>query len=133
MTDHILSKNNNKVKARIIFTFIAVVCILGYFYNLDLSQMQICGIKSSFDINCPGCGAQRFLHAISHGRFLEAFMYNCFLGVSLIYILCLLIYCYLPDNKMKAKIGILFQHHITLPEFLAIYFGWFIFRNVFGI
>jgi len=41
-----------------------------------------CPIHATTGIYCPGCGGQRWLHALLQGRFEEAWHYNQLLSVS---------------------------------------------------
>lgn len=38
-----------------------------------------CAFKQATGLDCPGCGTTRALHALLHGRVVEAFLFNPFI------------------------------------------------------
>lgn len=67
-----------------------VVGMLTMLFFLDPSRyvlMPKCPFKLITGWSCPGCGIQRCLHALMHGRWAEALHYNYFLVYSLPYFL----------------------------------------------
>ena len=45
----------------------------------DTIFFPCCPVKVVTGLDCPGCGAQRCLHALLHGRWAEAWHYNALL------------------------------------------------------
>lgn len=71
----------NYIRWPLMILMVAVVILgLVYAYVLDPSKNSKaylpCTFYSSFSLYCPGCGDSRALHALTHGRILEAFDYN---------------------------------------------------------
>ena len=63
------------------FCMVAVVLIgLAYSYFVDPTKSQgatiPCFTYTYTGLYCPGCGDTRALHALTHGRILQAFDYN---------------------------------------------------------
>ncbi|MDE6332354.1 MAG: DUF2752 domain-containing protein [Muribaculaceae bacterium] len=60
--------------------FAAVAIVLFYGLN-DPARVRSpkCVLKVVTGFDCPGCGAQRALHALLHGHICEAWSYNPFL------------------------------------------------------
>ena len=62
-------------------TLIVPILLLGgiVLYNLNPVQywfMPKCPFKLLTGLNCPGCGIQRALYAMLHGKFAEAISYK---------------------------------------------------------
>lgn len=58
---------------------VAVIIGVLVFYSLtdpDSGLMPRCWFKTMTGYDCPGCGAQRSLHALLHGHLTEAVRYN---------------------------------------------------------
>lgn len=69
-------------KARpIIYSAVAVALVAMYFiFDPSVSGwMPKCVFHSLTGYDCPGCGAQRMLHALLHGDFASAWKANAFL------------------------------------------------------
>lgn len=58
------------------FVAVAVLCI--YYYTVDPASGAAprCMLRLLTGYDCPGCGSQRALHALLHGRVAEAWSYN---------------------------------------------------------
>ncbi|MBC7893057.1 MAG: DUF2752 domain-containing protein [Sphingobacteriaceae bacterium] len=60
------------------------------YYRFNPAQeafFPVCVFRKVTGLHCPGCGAQRALHALLHGRFGEAFHNNALLMLALPYAL----------------------------------------------
>lgn len=71
----------NYVRWPLMFCMVAVVLIgLAYSYFVDPTKSQgatiPCFTYTYTGLYCPGCGDTRALHALTHGRILQAFDYN---------------------------------------------------------
>lgn len=56
---------------------VVVIALAIYYYRHDPSSGGLpCVFKTLTGYDCPGCGAQRALHAALHGRFAEALSFN---------------------------------------------------------
>ncbi len=57
--------------------FPIIIIILYYFYNEANSGWSVqCLFHQITGLQCPGCGGQRALHYLLHGKFLTALRYN---------------------------------------------------------
>lgn len=67
----------------IIAIAVAVVVILSatvyWFYDPSTSIFPKCPVYALTGLQCPGCGAQRALHAFLHGDFATAWHFNALL------------------------------------------------------
>lgn len=77
----------NRRKWMVIITVIAAITVGGATYWwFDPSSTMLfprCPVKSLTGWDCPGCGAQRCLHALLHGRWSDAWHYNPLLMVMI--------------------------------------------------
>lgn len=65
---------------------LGAVAIVAYLWAYDPAQHLAprCPFKALTGLDCPGCGSQRALHALLHGRFSEAWHYNAALLPALL-------------------------------------------------
>ena len=88
-----------------------------------------CSFHRFTGYSCPSCGAQRGLHALLNGRFVEAVGHNPFLAVALPYWLFLLLAARVPRLRPL-------HHRITSRSALVLYglltLAWWMARNVYG-
>jgi hypothetical protein len=71
---------------------IAVLAGAVIVYGFDPSRETFfprCPLHSTIGLYCPGCGATRCLHHLSHGRVITAFRYNPLVPVVLGYLAAL--------------------------------------------
>lgn len=70
---------------------LAAVALVAIYALLDPAAYPFpkCSLKALTGLDCPGCGSQRAIHALLHGRVAEAWHYNAalFVGVPLIAVL----------------------------------------------
>lgn len=76
-----------------ILIFVAVL-IYFYFNNpVDKENFYVsCTFKNVTGWDCAGCGAQRSVHYLLHGNWLEALRYNALFVVALPYVFILIYY-----------------------------------------
>ena len=122
--------NNKKI---VVIWMVIAVSIVGCIYYLfnpsSTGWVWKCPVKAMTGYDCPSCGNQRLLHALLHGRIVEAFHYNPFTMLSLPYVIPLLLT--LRSNKgFPLKI----RRIVQAPVALYIYSGaiclWWVLRNV---
>lgn len=92
--------------------------------------MPKCPLHLLTGLSCPGCGMQRFLHAMLHGHPLEALHYNYFLVLALPYVLLLTVEWALPYGHVRDRLARLTGHRYVLWGYLAAFALWFVVRNV---
>ena len=119
--------------------YLVILIILAggiVFYFLDPSRYLFvpkCPFKLLTGFSCPGCGFQRSLHAFLHGHWLEALRYNWFLIASLPYALALVLDNWFLPQTQKGKWHEVLEHRYTIYTYIALFFIWWIVRNILGI
>ena len=74
---------NTRLRNGLICIFVLIgIAVLYWFNPEDYMWMPKCPTKLLFNIDCPGCGFQRAIHAILHGEFKRAFALNPFLFLA---------------------------------------------------
>ncbi len=111
---------------------VSVITALIVYYIFDpitCDWMPKCPSKYFSGYECPGCGMQRALHAILHGDFGKAWLYNKFLIIGLPY---LTLTCYsefrlFPGAGSLRKIV---NSKYVAGAYIFMYFSWWIIRNM---
>lgn len=112
----------------IVITFIVVVL---YCYNpTDYVWMPKCPVKLFFGLDCPGCGFQRALHALLHGKIKEAYNYNPFLFYAGPYALSFFFCKIIPNQTVRFRIEVFLEGKFMTRLYLVSFFLWFIIRNL---
>ena len=96
--------------------------------------MPKCVLHELTGLSCPGCGFQRAMHALLHGRLLEAIGYNVFLVVALPYAIALLLVRYVlePTPRIQRALIVL-EGRTAIYLYVGLFTAWFIIRNIFSI
>jgi hypothetical protein len=81
----------------------------------------------------PGCGFQRFLHALLHGRLREAIRYNFFLLYALPYTLCLAGVWLMPAGATKRKVARVVESPWLVWTYIVSFGVWLVVRNLLHI
>ena len=106
------------------------------FYFLDPARYLFipkCPFKLLTGLSCPGCGFQRALHAFLHGHFAEAIGYNWFLIASLPYAIALILTNFFLPHDIGWKWNKILEHRYVIYTYIALFFIWWITRNILGI
>lgn len=82
---------------------------------------------------CPACGMQRALYALSHGHVLQALRYNYFFIVSVPYAFLAVLVSWYNHNGIFKRLKVYVFHKNTLRAYVFVYFFWWIARNIFGL
>ena len=111
-----------------------IVLVLLYFFNpMETPIAPRCPFKEYTGWSCPGCGMQRFLHALTHGRLLEAISYNFLLAILLPYMMLLILERFVLKGSIQRVIKRLVESNITTYSFCVIVALWTIVRNILNI
>lgn len=114
--------------------FLLVVAGVLYVYNPSVTQWAPkCVMLKLTGFRCPGCGIQRFIHQMLHGNFAEAVKYNYFAVLVLPYFAVLLFRELMPDGSFKATLGKWFVNRYWATAYVALYFTWWVVRNVYDL
>ena len=117
-----------KATAAAILAIAAAACV--YYYAVDPASGAAprCLLRSITGYDCPGCGTQRALHALLHGRPAEAWAFNPAAIVAAPLAAAYLVTEALPGRFVRA------ERMLYSPAFIAcIALGivaWWVLRNV---
>lgn len=115
----------------------AVVASVGVaLYLFDPARSVLapkCPFKLLTGWDCPGCGFQRFLHALLHGRLREAMHYNYFLLYALPYTLCLAAVWLMPAGATKRKVARVVESPWLVWTYIVSFVVWLVVRNLLHI
>lgn len=108
--------------------------LLFYYMNYGSSggfEGSQCTIHYLTGLNCPGCGGQRTIYALMHGRFIDALRYNSLLVFGLpflIYMYYYIIQVYVLKNEKYVRQNLLSTKGIYI--FMALLVLFTILRNI---
>jgi hypothetical protein len=122
---------NAKVKITLI-TLIVIVGVIFYWIADPLGNyMPRCLFRSLTGFQCPGCGSQRFLHALLHGNVAEAVSYNYIFALFIpliIFLLLLQIY-----RRKYASLYARVYTPVNIIIILGIIVAWTVLRNILSV
>lgn len=123
------------MKRRVIFTLIVILSGV-VLYWLDPAQyvfMPKCIFRMLTGWDCPGCGLQRAVHALLHGRFWEAVQYNYFLLLGIPYVLAVMYMEWFTSGEKHLRLRRVLYHRYVLYAYVMLYLAWWVLRNVLGV
>lgn len=122
---------------RILITFIAVllpIIALAFYFIYDTNVDGI-GVQCSFykitGLQCPGCGGQRALHYLLHGKLLEALHHNILLVIGLpflLYLYVIIVKVYVLKNATYTDIPFLGKNFGIIT--IIVILSFFLLRNI---
>lgn len=119
------------------YTFPLLLVGIVIFYYFVNPSMKLFPIKCVWHLltgtDCPSCGMQRALHALTHGNLKEALNYNYFFVISIPYAALAIIATWYNYNHVFDGLRNFVYHRYTLKTYIVIYFFWWIVRNIFNI
>ena len=83
--------------------------------------------------NCPACGIQRAVHAMLHGRFMEALSYNYFFVISVPYLLILLVVEVLKRIPTGETFIRAVEHPVIARIYIVLFIVWGVLRNLLNL
>lgn len=116
-----------------ILGFVAVVALIIVYYKFNPEMYNLfpaCPFHKYVGLDCPGCGSQRAIHALLHGKILLAINYNLLLVISLPFLLVhfgLKIYSYFAK---KDKTWIFWYRPVTPKIIFGIVLTFWVLRNI---
>lgn len=126
--------HNAKRLAQPIMVLMAIIGLAIFYFLADPATSRWapkCLFHTLTGLNCPGCGSQRFFHALLHGHLVEAIRYNALFIIAIPYLLLLTLTSFFP-TRFPRLFRILYAP-TSIFILLAIIIIWTIFRNIFGI
>ncbi|MBR6319280.1 MAG: DUF2752 domain-containing protein [Prevotella sp.] len=112
----------------------AIVLFLLYVFNpVETPMAPKCLFKQLTGWSCPGCGMQRFLHAMLHGRFSEAIAYNYLLLLLLPYLLLYAIGRTMLKGRLQQRWRAVIEGRRATIACCIIAPAWFVLRNILHI
>lgn len=109
---------------------VAVLLIYG-FVDPEGGYMPQCVIHSLTGWSCPGCGSQRFLHALLNGDVAKAVSYNYFVPVGVVLIAAGV---WLESTRRSHPVRYRrFMKPVWLYAILGLIIIWSILRNILGV
>lgn len=114
---------------------VMVGLVLLYRYNPSHEAWAPkCPFKLLTGWSCGGCGGQRAVHALLHGRWREAIGYNLYLVYAAPYFLLLIANEYLlPRTRMTSKVLHVLESRPAVWFYIISFVGWMIVRNILHI
>ena len=95
--------------------------------------MPKCPFKLITGFSCPGCGIQRFIHAVLHGHWHEAIAYNYYLVYSLPYAALFVVAWIMPRGNAKERLSGIIENEYVVWFYIITFFLWLIIRNILNI
>lgn len=124
----------NKIMPYIFPLLLAAIVIFYYFVNPSMKLFPIkCVWHLLTGTDCPSCGMQRALHALTHGDLKEALRYNYFFVISIPYASLAILATWYNYNHIFDGLRNFVYHRYTLKTYIFIYFFWWIVRNIYNI
>lgn len=115
-------------------TMFVVGGIMLYFFNpIQYALMPKCPVKLLTGLSCPGCGFQRAVHALLHGRFEEALQYNLFFAYAIPYLLAVFIANMVLRGERQIKTLNFLEGRFMAITYVVIFSIWFVLRNIYQI
>ena len=103
------------------------ILLLYFFVEPKDGNLPKCIFHELTGLYCPGCGGQRSLHALLHGRILTAINYN-FLFVLLIPLLVYFMFIFISGKKYAAS-SFIYKARFSLGIVIIVVSFW-ILRNI---
>ena len=111
----------------------AVVLILRRFNPVEYQLFPPCMFHRLTGLNCPGCGLQRFVHAMTNGRPVEAIAYNAYLPLVFLYIALFALERLVLTGTAQQRLRHIIEGRPMLIAFIVSIPLWTVVRNILGI
>lgn len=114
----------------------AVVVVLVALWLFDPSAYTLwpkCPFRLMTGLNCPACGIQRFLHALSEGNVAQALHFNYWLIYALPYTILLLLAWLWPNDRQRKRMERYLHSKLAVWTYIVSFVVWFVVRNVAGL
>ena len=112
---------------------LAVGLVLWLFDPSAYTLWPKCPFRLMTGFNCPACGIQRFLHALSEGNVAQALHFNYWLAYALPYTFLLLLAWLWPSDQQRKRMERYLHSKVAVWTFIVSFAAWFAVRNIVGI
>ncbi|HLV13690.1 MAG TPA: DUF2752 domain-containing protein [Xanthomarina sp.] len=115
-----------------VLTLLAVVCIISLFYFWNPADSIIfpkCLFYSATNLYCPGCGSQRAIHQLLHGKLFIGLKHNYLIGLLAI-VLSYQLYVFISEVYFNKTIKNLLHKPISTQLILVVVVLFWVFRNI---
>lgn len=92
-----------------------------------------CMLHRLTGLSCPGCGMQRFVHALTNGHVGEAVGYNAFLPLVVIYTMLFALERLVLTGSAQLRLRQAVEGRTATMSLAAGIVAWFVLRNVLGV
>ena len=110
-----------------------VIAILRRFNPAEYQLFPPCMFHRLTGLSCPGCGMQRFVHALANGHPMEAISYNAFLPLVIIYVLLFALERLVLTGTAQTRLREVVEGRTACLSLAAAVPLWFVARNLLGI
>ena len=128
---------SNRIDKIMPYTLPVILLVMGGFYYLVNPIMRHFPLQCFWRLltgtQCPACGFQRAMHALFHGQFAEALSCNYFFVISLPFALIVILAEWYNYHHKLDFLGTFVHSRYTLKAYVALYFLWWIMRNVLNV
>jgi hypothetical protein len=124
------------LKAKRVLIMSLMICGLAvlYFANPTTNSLAPkCPFKLLTGFSCPGCGIQRALHALLHGRIIEAAKYNLYLVYAGPYAMSFLVKDFFLTGKTQERVARWIENKYVVKFYIYTFVLWMIIRNILTI
>ncbi|WP_317192999.1 DUF2752 domain-containing protein [Kaistella gelatinilytica] len=123
--------NKKNYSALLFVAFIGCGLIFYYFFNPQSNSFLLkCPFKFFTGYDCPGCGGQRALHALLHGKFRQAFSYNPLFIVAIPYVILGILFEWFGLKYSFPKVRKILYGQTAIYIIAIIIMSFFILRNI---
>ena len=106
---------------------------LYWFDPVCYALVPKCPFRSLTGWSCPGCGFQRAVHALLHGRLWEAYTYNLFFVCSIPYLVAACWAQWGYPRRWRKTLHHFCHHNWVVYPYVCLFFAWWVLRNWLGI
>lgn len=116
--------------AAVVIVVIAILCRLD---PVAYPLFPRCLFRQLTGLSCPGCGMQRFVHALANGHFAEAAGYNYFMLLFIPYVAVFVMMHTVLHGATKQRVRSVVEGRVLTTALAASIVVWFVVRNVAGV
>lgn len=112
---------------------LAALIVLFVYDPSRSSFIPRCPFRLLTGYECPGCGLQRAIHALLHGRWPEAWRYNRFLIYALPWLGSVIVTEWFLRGERQAYWRRIVEGKVAIFAYLILFLAWGIIRNIWNM